>query len=161
MKDSSSPHASYFFFFLLCSAVYGILVPQPGSNLCPLQWNCSLNIYHRGPCLFLNCHFPVVTTCIVYSFSWAIHTLYLNICILLKQQIGSLYTFFLGFPDSSGKESAGQPRRCKMQDSIPEVGKIPWSRKWQPTPVFLPGKSHGQEEPGGLQSMDSPRIGHH
>ena len=24
------------------------------------------------------------------------------------------------------------------------VGKIPWSRVWQPTPVFLPGKSHGQ-----------------
>ena len=23
------------------------------------------------------------------------------------------------------------------------VGKIPWRRKWQPTPVFLPGKSHG------------------
>ena len=27
--------------------------------------------------------------------------------------------------------------------SIP-VRKIPWSRKWQPTPVFLPGKTHGQ-----------------
>ena len=26
----------------------------------------------------------------------------------------------------------------------PWVGKIPWKRKWQPTPVFLPGKSHGQ-----------------
>ena len=26
----------------------------------------------------------------------------------------------------------------------PWVGKIPWSRKWQPAPVFLPGKSHGQ-----------------
>ena len=25
----------------------------------------------------------------------------------------------------------------------PWVGKIPWRRKWQPTPVFLPGKSHG------------------
>ena len=24
------------------------------------------------------------------------------------------------------------------------VGKFPWSRKWQPTPVFLPGKLHGQ-----------------
>ena len=24
------------------------------------------------------------------------------------------------------------------------VGKMPWSRKWQPTPVFLPGKLHGQ-----------------
>ena len=23
------------------------------------------------------------------------------------------------------------------------VGKIPWRRKWQPTPVFMPGKSHG------------------
>ena len=27
---------------------------------------------------------------------------------------------------------------------IPGLGKIPWSRKCQPTPVFLPGKSHGQ-----------------
>ena len=26
----------------------------------------------------------------------------------------------------------------------PWFGKIPWRRKWQPTPVFLPGKSHGQ-----------------
>ena len=26
----------------------------------------------------------------------------------------------------------------------PWVGKIPWRRKWQPSPVFLPGKSHGQ-----------------
>ena len=26
----------------------------------------------------------------------------------------------------------------------PWLGKIPWRRKWQPTPVFLPGESHGQ-----------------
>ena len=26
----------------------------------------------------------------------------------------------------------------------PRVGKMPWRRKWQPTPVFLPGGSHGQ-----------------
>ena len=26
----------------------------------------------------------------------------------------------------------------------PWVGKIPWRRKWQPTPIFLPGKSQGQ-----------------
>ena len=26
----------------------------------------------------------------------------------------------------------------------PEVEKTSWRRKWQPTPVFLPGKSHGQ-----------------
>ena len=28
--------------------------------------------------------------------------------------------------------------------SISEVEKIPWRRKWQPTPVFLPGEPHGQ-----------------
>ena len=29
------------------------------------------------------------------------------------------------------------------------VGKIPWRRKWQPTPVFLPGKYHGQRSLAG------------
>ena len=43
--------------------------------------------------------------------------------------------------------------------SIPG-GKIPWRRKWQPTPVFLPGKIPRTEEPGGLQSMGSQRVGH-
>ena len=31
----------------------------------------------------------------------------------------------------------------------PWVGKIPWSRKWQPTPVFLSEKSHGQRSLAG------------
>ena len=31
----------------------------------------------------------------------------------------------------------------------PWVGKIPWRRAWQPTPVFLPGESHGQGSPVG------------
>ena len=34
-----------------------------------------------------------------------------------------------------------------------------WRRKWQPTPVFLPGESQGQE-PGGLLSMGSHRVRH-
>ena len=28
--------------------------------------------------------------------------------------------------------------------SIPRLGIFPWGRKWQPTPVFLPGKFRGQ-----------------
>ena len=32
------------------------------------------------------------------------------------------------------------------------VWKIPWSRKWQPIPVFLPGKFLGQKNLAGLQS---------
>ena len=35
-----------------------------------------------------------------------------------------------------------------------------WRRKWQPTPVFLPGESQGWGEPGGLPSMRSHRVGH-
>ena len=38
-------------------------------------------------------------------------------------------------------ESTGQCRRHRFD---PWVRRIPWRRKWQPTPVFLPGKSHGQ-----------------
>ena len=40
----------------------------------------------------------------------------------------------------------------------PWVGKIPWRRIWQPTPVFLPGESPGTENPGGLQSLGLPRV---
>ena len=39
----------------------------------------------------------------------------------------------------------------------PWVGKIPWRRAWQPTPVFLPRESPWTEEPGGLQFMGSQR----
>ena len=36
----------------------------------------------------------------------------------------------------------------------PWVGKIPWRRAWQPTPVFLPGESHGQRIPWTENTMD-------
>ena len=50
-----------------------------------------------------------------------------------------------GFPcGASGKEPTCQCRRCKRRRFDPWVEKIHWRRKWQPTPVFLPGKSHGQ-----------------
>ena len=44
----------------------------------------------------------------------------------------------------SSTESACQHRRYKRCRLNLWVTKIPWSRKWQPTPVFLPGKFHGQ-----------------
>ena len=40
------------------------------------------------------------------------------------------------------------------------VGKFPWRRAWQPTPVFLPGESLCTEEPGGLQSIGLQRVQH-
>ena len=43
-----------------------------------------------------------------------------------------------------GKEPICQCRRCKTHGLDPRVRKIPWRRAQQPTPVFLPGESHGQ-----------------
>ena len=50
----------------------------------------------------------------------------------------------------SGKESACQYRRCRRHGFNPWIKKMPWSRKWQPTPVFLPGKFHGQRGTWGF-----------
>ena len=50
-----------------------------------------------------------------------------------------------GFPGgASGKESACQCRRNKSYGFNPGIGRSPGGRAWQPTPVFLPGESHGQ-----------------
>ena len=54
---------------------------------------------------------------------------------------------FLGkdFPGGSdGKEFTCQCRRYWRLGFDPWVRKISWRRKWQPPPVFLPGKSYGQ-----------------
>ena len=34
--------------------------------------------------------------------------------------------------------------QCRRRGFDPWVRKVPWSRKWQPTSVFLLGKAHGQ-----------------
>ena len=59
----------------------------------------------------------------------------------------------------SGKESACQCRSHRRCGFNPWVRKIPWRRKWQPTPVFLPGKSQGQRSlvcysPWGCKESD-------
>ena len=50
--------------------------------------------------------------------------------------------------------------QCRRPRFDPWVGKIPWRRAWQPTPVFLPGESPWTEEPGGLQFIRMERVGH-
>ena len=54
-----------------------------------------------------------------------------------------LWKNYMGFPGgTNGKEPACQCRRHKRHGINPWIGKIPWRRAWQPTSVFLPGKSH-------------------
>ena len=49
----------------------------------------------------------------------------------------------------SGKRIHLQCRRYRRHGFSPWVGKIPWRRAWQPTPVFLPGEFLGQRRPVG------------
>ena len=55
----------------------------------------------------------------------------------------------------SGKEFSCQCRRCRFS---PWIGKILWRRKWQPTPVSLPGKSHGQKRLVGYSPWDRKEL---
>ena len=75
-----------------------------------------------------------------------------------------------GLPGGSvSKESAcnaGDHPQCRRPGFDPWVGKIPWRRKWQPIPVFLPGKSHKQRSlvgcsPWGLKELETTeRLNH-
>ena len=57
-----------------------------------------------------------------------------------------IYICLRGFTcGASGKESACHCRRHKRRGFNSWVGKIPWRRAWQPTPIFLLGEFHGQK----------------
>ena len=67
---------------------------------------------------------------------------------------------------ASGKEPACKWRRHKRHGFNPWVRKIPWRRAWQPTPVFLPGESHGQRSlvgysPRGHKGLDTTEAATH
>ena len=60
-----------------------------------------------------------------------------------------------------GLQSMGTQRvRHDWATSLSLFTFMHWRRKWQPTPVFLPGESQGRGEAGGLPSMGSHRVGH-
>ena len=69
--------------------------------------------------------------------------------------MGRFIHSFLG--GSDGKEHA---RQCRRPSFDPWIRKIPWRRKWQPTPLFLPGEFNGQRSlmgysPGDRKELDT------
>ena len=58
----------------------------------------------------------------------------------------------------SGKEPVCQCRRHKRLGFDPWEGKIPWRRAWQPTTVFLPGKSHGWKSLVGYSPLGHKEL---
>ena len=87
----------------------------------------SLPLVHHSKYYFMNRKITIWFC--VTLLSSKMHSSYSN--LLLKMDFWWL----------NGKESACQCRRCRFNLW---VGKIPWRRTCQPTPVSLPGESHGQ-----------------
>ena len=50
--------------------------------------------------------------------------------------------------------------QCTRPKFNPWVGKIPWRRRWQPTPAFLPGEFYGQRILAGYSPIGWQRVGH-
>ena len=88
---------------------------------------------------------------------WGISLTYsltgLNLPLVPLRRLISKLSCLTDFPGGTRtKEPAWQCRRHKRRGFDPSVGKIPWRRAWQRTPVFLPGESHGQRSLAGHSS---------
>ena len=93
---------------------------------------------------------------------------FLSPSVFLSSFILFLYSSITAFPKPllyprgllDGSVVKNPPANAGDAGSIPGSGRFPWRRKWQPTPLFLPGKSHEIEEPGGLySSWGRKRVG--
>ena len=79
---------------------------------------------------------------------------------MLKEKLA----FFMYIYNKDGFSSGSDGKRICLQrrrlEVSPWFGKIPWRREWLPTPVFLPGESHGQRSlvdysPWGRKELDT------
>ena len=84
------------------------------------------------------------------------YILILILILIWQQSVGVKISKNVDSPGgASGKESACHCRRLRRFRFDPKVRKIPWRRKWQPTPVFLPRKFHGQRSLVGYSPWGS------
>ena len=114
---------------------------SPGEKNCnPLQYS--------GPENFMDC--------VVYGVakSWTRLSDFHSLRLKTKSNKMTETTKQLQKDGSDGQESACQWRRCRRCGFSPWVGKIPWRRAWQPTPVFLPGEYYRQRSLAGYNPQD-------
>ena len=101
-----------------------------------LQWKMSLR---RELCSHISVLGKWKSVFIRRYFMWLVYVNFLSsLCV-------NVYIIIRGFP----AQWLPMQGKCRFD---PWVGKIPWRRKWQPTPVFLPGKFPGQRSLVGYYS---------
>ena len=91
-------------------------------------FECQYFKFNINPILRLHLH--LLSSC----------TFYLIKCIHILGFLGG----------ASGKEPPCECKRCQRCEFHPWILKILWRREWRPTPVFLPGDSHGQRRLAGF-----------
>ena len=79
--------------------------------------------------------------------------------LVLFFMMADLFRFFLPLVLALVVKSACQCQRSKRLGFNLWVGKIPWSRKWHPTPVWLSEKFHGQRSLVGYSPLDHNSVG--
>ena len=115
----------------------------PKSPLLPDPWTCSYPYPIKGTSS------PpsqgISKACCLFSLPPAAAQVLVNPSLDFSPGLLSIYIKESRLPRwYSSKEPACQCRRRKRRGFYPRSGRFPWSRKWQPTPVFLPEKSYGQ-----------------
>ena len=99
---------------------------------------------------------------------WSLKIFLLKLAMYLKVCFSCFIQYFkcsslrsvLHLPSPGDSVVKNPPANVGHVGSIPELGRsIPWSRKWQPTPVFLPEKSHGQRSLAGYSPWGRKESG--
>ena len=127
-----------------------------------------LLFFYFSPLDIISCYppwkmtvYPFVLYCSPYHGS-------IPIIMILDRSIFSVYILWLDkviciwFTYSGGSDSEGSACNARRPRFNPWVGKIHWRRKWLPTPVFLPGESHGQRDLAGyiVHGVAKSQTGH-
>ena len=89
------------------------------------------------------CFGGICWACLLCCYCWVLRILCI-FCIPVLCQ--------MSFPGSSVVKN--------LPANAGDMGLIAWRRKWQPTPVFLPGKSHGQRSLASYSPWGHKRVGH-
>ena len=108
----------------------------------PVHYSCLGISSHSVSCL---------STFLMVSFE------VLKFLIFTKPNLSFSYLSLFSVSDIQATRVSLMIQMIRLQCCIPGfdswVTKMPWRRKWQPTPVFLPGRIPWTEEPGRLQPM--------
>ena len=73
----------------------------------------------------------------------------MHILISLEKESGRFFNHVASQVVLVVKNPHANAEDIRDEGLIPELGRFPWRRAWQPTPVFLPGESHGQRRLAG------------